>query len=48
MGAWGPGIFSNDLAADVRAEWRERILAGEDASVEHEAPESIRRWLPGS
>src|SRR4051812_49869098 len=32
MGSWGPGIFSDDLAADVRAEWREAILAGEDAA----------------
>jgi hypothetical protein len=30
VGAWGPGIFSNDLAADVRGDWREAVLAGED------------------
>ena len=30
MGAWGPGIFSNDLAADARAEWRDALIAGED------------------
>jgi hypothetical protein len=33
MGAWGPGIFDNDLAADVRDEWREAIRAGEDAAA---------------
>jgi hypothetical protein len=30
MGAWGWGVFSNDLAADVRSAWREAILGGED------------------
>jgi hypothetical protein len=30
MGAWGWGVFSNDLAADVRSAWREAILDGED------------------
>ena len=28
MGAWGTGIFSDDLAADIRDEWRDAILAG--------------------
>src|SRR3954447_15216828 len=32
MGSWGPGIFSDDLAADVRAEWREAIVAGEETA----------------
>lgn len=31
MGTWGASVFANDLAADVRAEWREAILAGRDA-----------------
>jgi hypothetical protein len=26
MGSWGTAIFSNDVAADVRADWREGIL----------------------
>jgi hypothetical protein len=28
VGAWGPGIFSDDLALDVRDEWRAAILEG--------------------
>ena len=28
MGAWGPAIFSDDLAADIRGDWREAILDG--------------------
>lgn len=28
MGSWGTAIFSDDTAADVRAEWREGILDG--------------------
>jgi hypothetical protein len=32
MGAWGWGVFSNDLAADVRGAWREAILDGADAA----------------
>jgi hypothetical protein len=30
MGAWGPGIFSNDTAADAREAWRDLLIAGED------------------
>ena len=30
MGAWGTAVFSDDLAADVRGEWRELLLAGAD------------------
>jgi hypothetical protein len=30
MGAWGPGIFANDTAADARDEWREALIAGDD------------------
>lgn len=29
MGSWGTAIFSDDVAADVRADWREGILDGE-------------------
>lgn len=30
MGAWGTGLFENDLAADVRHEWREAVIEGLD------------------
>jgi hypothetical protein len=33
MGAWGAGIFANDVAADVRGEWRDAIAAGEDPAA---------------
>lgn len=36
MGAWGAGIFSDDLALDVRDDYRELIGAG------HEGPEATR------
>lgn len=42
MGAWGPGIFSDDLAADVRDEWREAILGGADAA--HASESLIGRY----
>jgi hypothetical protein len=35
MGSWGPGIFSDDVASDVRDDWREAIAEGlspEDAT----------------
>jgi hypothetical protein len=28
MGTWGVGVFANDLAADVRGEWRDAVLDG--------------------
>ncbi len=30
MGAWGPGIFSDDIACDVRNLWRDLIAEGND------------------
>jgi hypothetical protein len=30
MGTWGPGIFSDDEAADARDDWRKAVMAGED------------------
>ena len=33
MGTWGVSVFANDLAADVRAEWREAILDGNEAEA---------------
>lgn len=33
MGAWGPGILSNDIAADVAAQFRELIEDGLDADA---------------
>lgn len=29
MGTWGTAIFSDDLAADVRGDWRDAVLEGE-------------------
>jgi len=37
MGIWGPGIFSNDVAADIRAEWREMIGNGTQPTEASEA-----------
>ena len=28
MGTWGVGVFANDIAADVRGEWRDAVLDG--------------------
>jgi hypothetical protein len=33
MGAWGTAIFSDDLAADVRGEWRELLLDGAETEA---------------
>lgn len=33
MGAWGVGVFENDVAADVRGTWRDAILEGADAQT---------------
>jgi hypothetical protein len=33
MGTWGPGIFSNDVAADARSEWRDALVGGEDPAA---------------
>ncbi|HUY58616.1 MAG TPA: hypothetical protein VMV16_02800 [Solirubrobacteraceae bacterium] len=30
MGSWGTALFSDDLAADVRADWRDAIIDGEE------------------
>jgi hypothetical protein len=30
VGSWGTGIFSDDLAADVRGDWCDAIIDGED------------------
>jgi len=38
MGAWGPGLFSDDLACDVRGEYRELI---EDGVPDDEANQRI-------
>jgi formaldehyde-activating enzyme involved in methanogenesis len=32
MGAWGTGIFENDVAADVRGEWEDAVASGSSAS----------------
>ncbi|HTW06455.1 MAG TPA: hypothetical protein VME46_03040 [Acidimicrobiales bacterium] len=46
MGAWGTGIFQEDIACDVRIEFRELIGAGVDAE---DATERLRaRYLDGA
>lgn len=30
MGTWGPGIFSDDLACEVRSRYRDLVAAGHD------------------
>src|SRR5947209_8139499 len=45
MGAWGPGLFSDDLAMDVRSEFRELI---EDGVGDAEATRRIIEAHAGS
>jgi hypothetical protein len=37
VGTWGPGIFSDDEAADARGDWRKAVMGGEDleAATDH-------------
>lgn len=42
MGTWGTAIFSDDLAADVRGDWRDAILEG--ATVEDATSQLIRGY----
>lgn len=42
MGAWGAGIFSNDEALDVRADFREHI--GDGLSTEQATAELLKHW----
>ena len=42
MGAWGPGVFANHTARDVRAEWREAMRAGADPAAT--SARLVRRW----
>jgi hypothetical protein len=37
MGAWGTAIFSDDLAADVRGDWRELLLDGMETDAAADA-----------
>ena len=37
MGTWGVAVFSDDVAMDVRGDWREAILGGADAEAATEA-----------
>lgn len=39
MGTWGVGVFSDDVAMDVRGDWREAILDGADAASATQALE---------
>jgi hypothetical protein len=41
MGTWGPGIFSDDEAADARDDWREAVLGGADLEA---ATDRILKW----
>jgi hypothetical protein len=41
MGAWGPGIWSDDTACDVRAEYREALEDGLDDSEARAKVESV-------
>jgi hypothetical protein len=42
MGAWGPGIFSNDTSSDVRGEFREMVEDG--LSAEEATAKLISEW----
>ena len=43
MGAWGPGIFSDDVACDVRDAFRQRVADGMDGVAATD--EMIQDWL---
>lgn len=46
MGTWGTGLFSSDMARDIRDSYRERIEAGiEDAEATRLTLEEFRRSL---
>ena len=45
MGSWGTALFSDDLAADVRADWRDAILDG--AEPEDLTRRLVDRYAPG-
>lgn len=42
MGAWGPAIFSDDTACDVRDSYRERISDGKDGTAA--TTEMLEQW----
>jgi hypothetical protein len=44
VGTWGPGIFSDDLAADVREDFRDLISQG---LTPEEATERLKRDYDG-
>lgn len=46
MGSWGTAIFSDDLAADVRGDWREAIIDGEQP--DDLTRRLIDRYAPGA
>ena len=46
MGAWGTALFSNDMACDIRDDYRERIEDGvEDAVATRLTLEKFRTFL---
>jgi hypothetical protein len=45
MGTWGPGIFSDDFALDVRAVWRDALMDGlDDATATQRVLDKLREW----
>lgn len=46
MGAWGPGIFSDDTACDVRDEFRD--LIGDGVSPEDATGQLLAQYTEGS
>lgn len=44
VGAWGPGIFSNDTASEVRGDFREMLEDG--LSAEEATTKLVQRWGP--
>jgi hypothetical protein len=40
MGTWGVAVFADDVAMDVRGDWREAILAGQDPAAATETLEA--------
>ena len=49
MGTWGPGIFSDDLALDVRDVWRDALMDGlDDATATQRVLDQLRESFADS
>src|SRR5712692_10585305 len=46
MGVWGPAVFSDDLAADLRAEYR--MMIGDGLSGPEATDRLLKEWMPSS